>query len=110
MNRSRIRPVSKRRAAQSRAPIRQQSSKARQIAKTRREMRPPPGTPCEARLSMCEGVGVTHHEVLSRARGGSPIDPANMLWICDACHFWTTTHPKEATELGLLRSAFGGEQ
>lgn len=44
------------------------------------------------------------HEVLSRARGGSPLDKDNILALCSPCHRWVTTHPAEATALGLLRS------
>lgn len=45
------------------------------------------------------------HEILPRARGGSTTDPANCLLLCDAHHAWVHRNPREATRLGLLRSA-----
>lgn len=47
------------------------------------------------------------HEVLSRARGGSVTDPANVAPLCRGHHDWVTTHPSEAEFLGLSRSGFG---
>lgn len=96
MNRSRIRPVSKRRAAQNRVR-----------ARLRLEM---VGKPCEAQLEGCAYTGTDWHERLSRARGGSPIDVENRVWLCRPCHSWVTEHPREATELGLLVSAYGGRE
>lgn len=46
------------------------------------------------------------HEPLTRARGGSITDPANMIVVCRACHDWIHRNPKLATEVGLLRSAY----
>lgn len=60
---------------------------------------------CEARLAGCTGRTDDIHEVLSRARGGSLDDEANLLAVCRRDHDWITTHPKEATERGWLRSA-----
>jgi hypothetical protein len=48
------------------------------------------------------------HEVLSRARGGSITDPANIRPLCREHHNYVTTHPAEAAALGLSISAFGG--
>lgn len=62
------------------------------------------GGPCEARLDGCTGRAEDPHEVLSRARGGSLIDPANILPVCRPCHEFITTHPKDATERGLLKA------
>lgn len=46
------------------------------------------------------------HEVLSRARGGSILDPANCVALCHYCHSWITTNPKEATEQGWLKNSW----
>ena len=47
------------------------------------------------------------HELLSRARGGSITDPANIVPLCRADHRWVTEHPREAAAEGLAVSAFG---
>ena len=52
----------------------------------------------------CHGVAVELHEPLTRARGGSILDPANTVAVCRSCHDWIHDHPKAATDLGLLRS------
>ena len=44
------------------------------------------------------------HEPLTRARGGSILDPDNALGVCRGCHDWIHDHPEEATKRGLLRS------
>jgi len=54
-------------------------------------------TPCRRRA-------VDIHEPLTRARGGSILDPANTVAVCRGCHDWIHTHPESATRLGLLRS------
>lgn len=59
----------------------------------------------EAKGHRCGGWAVDIHEPLTRARGGSITDPANMVPVCRACHDWIHHHPKEATTVGLLRSA-----
>ena len=53
----------------------------------------------------CQGVAVELHEPLTRARGGSILDPANTVAICRSCHDWIHVNPAAATDLGLLRSA-----
>ena len=55
------------------------------------------GAPCTTRA-------VDIHEPLTRARGGSILDPANTVAVCRACHDWIHTHPESATRLGLLAS------
>lgn len=53
----------------------------------------------------CQAARSTEcHELLSRARGGSVLDPDNIACLCHACHAWITTHPKDATTDGWLRS------
>lgn len=52
----------------------------------------------------CSINAVDVHEVLTRARGGSIIDEANVLALCRACHDWIHGNPKRATDLGFLAS------
>ncbi len=51
----------------------------------------------------CTGRAIELHEPLTRARGGSILDPTNTVAICRMCHNWIHDHPKLATELGLLQ-------
>lgn len=46
------------------------------------------------------------HEIKSRARGGSILDPDNLAALCHQCHAWITTHPKDATAEGWLRHSW----
>lgn len=53
---------------------------------------------CQAQV-LCHGDPVADvHERLSRARGGSILDPvqAHMMTVCRPCHDWITTHPRDA--------------
>lgn len=59
---------------------------------------------CEAQV-LCRGAASQDvHERLTRARGGSIVDPeqAHMLCVCRACHDWITTHPREAERRRLM--------
>lgn len=55
----------------------------------------------------CQGNAVELHEPLTRARGGSIVDPTNTVAICRACHDWVHTNPKTAQTIGLLESQYG---
>ena len=49
------------------------------------------------------------HEPLTRGRGGSITDPANMVSLCRACHDEITfTEPAWAYDLGLLVHSWDG--
>lgn len=52
----------------------------------------------------CAGHPSDIHEPLTRARGGSITDPANMVVVCRPCHDWIHAHPSLATSVGLLVS------
>lgn len=52
----------------------------------------------------CFVTSVDVHEVVTRARGGSIVDPDNVLAICRSCHDWIHDNPRVATELSLLKS------
>ncbi len=55
--------------------------------------------------SLRDHQGDDGHEPLTRARLGSIVDPANILWSCRWSHDWVHAHPLEATALGLLVSS-----
>jgi hypothetical protein len=60
------------------------------------------GTPCVVRWDDgCTGIADDGDEILSRARGGSFIDPKNVRGVCRHCHDELTTHPAEAERRGL---------
>ncbi len=46
------------------------------------------------------------HEVLTRARGGSILDPNNCRCLCWECHSWITEHPAESLADGWVRSSW----
>lgn len=48
------------------------------------------------------------HEPLTRARGGSITDPANMVPLCRPCHTEITLGPAWAYDLGLLVHSWDG--
>jgi hypothetical protein len=57
-----------------------------------------------AGFPMCGGGVLDVHEVHTRGRGGSAIDPGNCLLLCRWHHRWVHGHPSEATTLRLLAS------
>lgn len=50
------------------------------------------------------------HEIVSRARGGSITDRANLVCLCRRCHSWVTTHPKEAEAEGWSAASWERDQ
>lgn len=44
------------------------------------------------------------HELLSRARGGSIVDPQNIAPLCRSCHRWVTVNPRQAETEGWALS------
>ncbi len=55
-------------------------------------------------LRGCTWRSTEVHELLSRARGGSITEDANVSALCSNCHRWVTTEPRLATMAGLQRS------
>lgn len=55
----------------------------------------------------CSRLADDVHEPVTRARGGSITDPANLVAVCRWCHGWLHDHPAEAAELGLLKPSGG---
>lgn len=51
----------------------------------------------------CKVRAADAHEVLTRARGGSITDPANIIPVCRPCHRLITTEPALADALELTR-------
>jgi len=90
MRRSRVNPVSKKRAAI--AGDRRQF--VRRIIGEREW--------CEARLAGCQNQATDVHEIKTRARGGDILDETNVLALCRACHSFITVNPAFALEHGFV--------
>lgn len=54
----------------------------------------------------CARPSTEVHEILSRARGGSILDPQNCAAFCHDCHRWVTEHPRDAHAEGWLRQSW----
>ena len=58
-----------------------------------------------AERPICERCGmnpsVDVHEIVSRARGGSIVDRANLACLCRGCHTFITEHPALAEREGF---------
>ena len=62
---------------------------------------------CEARIEdRCTRWSVDVHEIISRARGGSILDPANCMTLCRACHSFITDNPQWAYNAGFSRHSW----
>lgn len=99
--RARLRPVSSKRAAENRQ------------RRTALQGRFGPSPLCHAGARLdgivrCDGFAVDGHEILTRGRGGSIVDPDNVLPVCRPCHTWITGHPAESERLGLVRHSWDG--
>ena len=101
----RSKPLDRGAPIERRTPIARMSKKASKIIAARALLRKRLLT----ERGECEACGVRNppdgfdlHERLSRGRGGSPTDPANVMLLCRTCHDWAHTHPAEAAEFGLL--------
>jgi hypothetical protein len=101
--RTRLRPVSKKRqrTAQARRLFVEGLLKARPYCEAGMALR------LYADYHRCSGFSTDVHEVRTRARGGSILDPANCRAICRACHSFIHENPNIATWAGLLESQFG---
>lgn len=64
---------------------------------------------CEVRWDDgCQGRAVDVDEILSRGRGGSILDPANLQTTCRHCHNRKHAEPNEAVDRGVaLRTPHG---
>lgn len=52
----------------------------------------------------CPNYADDGHELLSRGRGGSITDPANVVPLCRTCHTWVTRNPTAAAAEGWALS------
>ncbi len=89
-----------------RTPLKARSAKTSAVyADTRRPLvsRPLTANPRCQLAVLCGGTAtaVDVHEILSRARGVSIVDPDNCLTACRPCHTWVTEHDAAAQCLGL---------
>ena len=55
-------------------------------------------------LRGCTWKSAEVHELLSRARGGSIVEDANVSALCGPCHRWVTTEPRLVLSLRWTRS------
>lgn len=46
------------------------------------------------------------HEIKTRARGGSILDPENILIVCRGHHDWIDLHQPDSHRLGLLKHSW----
>lgn len=97
----------KRRTPLKRTPFKRSNKRARQVSKEMKEAEKEMGPPvCVLKLSgegpACHGRCHRHHV---RPRGpGVSNGPDNLLWVCDAHHYWIhNVNPRRARELGVLR-------
>lgn len=69
--------------------MRSVSKKRAKLNRLRRQIFSPrlaAGTPCELQLPECAGRAADLHEVKTRGRLGSIIDPNNVVFLCRPCH------------------------
>lgn len=101
------------RRLQARTPLKPVSDKQQRKNRERRAMagrlypeRPRCGRPG------CRRMADDLHEPLTRARGGSIVDPANQVPLCRPCHDEVTFRPESelgwAYDCGLLRHSWDG--
>jgi hypothetical protein len=92
LKRSKINPVSKKRIILNR----KRSQFVNELLKFR--------LMCEARIRGCTMTPTEVHEILTRGRGGSIIDPENCLALCRSCHFFITNEPSWSKQNGFVVS------
>ena len=67
-----------------------------------------------AEFPICQRCGTNPsddvHEVVSRARGGSILDRANLCCLCRSCHTWVTLNPAAAHAEGLSAHSWERDQ
>lgn len=90
MKRSRLNPVSKKRQAL--------NVSRRLFVRKILDDRPY----CEAQIpTLCTHFACDVHEIMTRARGGSILDEANVLALCRRCHSFITENPAFSQEHGF---------
>jgi len=92
-----------------RTRLKPQSAKRRRENRERRKaMIAAFGESPRCRFPACTRPADDAHEILSRARGGSITDPANVAPLCRVHHTFVTEHPAEAERLGLSLPSWDG--
>lgn len=93
-----------------RTGLRSQSRKRRAANRVRRQVvKAAFGDQPACAVPSCGRWADDVHEPLTRARGGSIVDPANMAPLCRGHHDEITfTEPSWAYDLGLLKHSWGG--
>lgn len=61
---------------------------------------------CQIQSAVCTRRAIDVHEPLTRARGGSITDPNNALAVCRLCHDYCHAHPAESARKGWLKSRY----
>lgn len=89
-------------------PLRPSSKKAQSRVQQRaRLLEQVRGEPCTVGFDDgCQGVAVDGHEPLTRARGGDPTDPEQVIGVCRYCHDMIHAHPLAAAKLGVMLSQY----
>jgi len=98
LKRTRLKPISDKRREE--IPERQKTLEV-VFARDKRQCRAAaffPDMPCQGPLD--------GHEPLSRARGGNPLDPDEVVTVCRGHHDHIHAHPEESAALGLLEHSW----
>lgn len=64
---------------------------------------------CQCGLDECTRHATDVHELKSRARGGSILDPTNCISLCRSCHIFITINPAWAETNGFALPSFATE-
>jgi hypothetical protein len=93
-----------------RTRLKRQSKKKRAENKVRRALREElieeRGHQCQVKVpEACAGLFSDMHEILTRGRGGDPLDKENILLVCRPCHEIITKNTKWAEHHGFVRKA-----
>jgi len=97
-----------------RSPLKPQSAKRRNLMTQRREVvqfvMDRDMYKCQAQLpGVCSFTATDVHELMTRARGGSIVDPENCIALCRSCHTWITDDASGwAQEFGYLIHSWAG--
>lgn len=109
--RTSLKPVSEKKKAQGFrwSTLNPVSAKRQRQNRQRTELlREPRIYPQVCAVPWCTNVGDSPHEPLTRARGGSITDPANIVMVCWPHNQELTLEPPWAYELGLLVHSWDG--
>lgn len=87
--------------------LRRQSAKRAREQKQRRELAGRHHGPQRCQFPTgCADEAVDQDERLTRGRGGSAVDPDNIVLLCRWHHDWKHGHPLEARAMGLMPNSW----